>query len=104
MLFFLFLIKGKIYRSLTASFIYEVVTGTGYNYVLKHYSFLAMHSPQSLWKLGTAYFQEKGATAELARGMGFNFLELEIKMLLSQTVLEVGQEDDSTFQDYYYYY
>ncbi|KUO63242.1 MAG: hypothetical protein APF84_01745 [Gracilibacter sp. BRH_c7a] len=66
----------------------------GYNYVRRRYSFLSKKSPQYLWELGTAYLIVKGATAELSRGMGFYFLELGVKMFLSETALALRREDD----------
>jgi len=58
----------------------------GYDYVRRRYSFLAKHSSQDLWKLGTAYLQAKGSNAELSRGMGFYFLELGIKIRLAEII------------------
>lgn len=41
-------------------------------------------APNILWELGNAYLQIRGANAELSRGMGFYFLELEIKTRLAE--------------------
>jgi hypothetical protein len=66
----------------------------GYNYVRRRYSLLSKKSSQYLWELGAAYLMAKGATAELSRGMGFYFLELGVKMFLSENVLPLRQEDN----------
>ena len=58
----------------------------GYEYVRKRYSFLAKHSYQDLWELGTAYLLTRGSNAELSQGMGFYFLELGIKTRLSEII------------------
>jgi len=58
----------------------------GYEYVRKRYSFLAKHSSHDLWELGNAYLQTKGADSELSRGMGFYFLELGIKIRLTEII------------------
>lgn len=66
----------------------------GYNYVRRRYSFLSKKSSRYLWELGTAFLMFKGATAELSRGMGYYFLELGVKIFLSETALALSREDD----------
>ena len=65
----------------------------GYEYVRKHYSFLAKYTFQNLWELGNAFLQTRGASAELSRGMGFFFLELGIKMRLAEITAGHKKED-----------
>lgn len=65
----------------------------GYDYARQHYSFLATKSPRYLRELGTAYLRATGPTAELARGMAFYFLELEMKKRHSEITPSINKED-----------
>ena len=65
----------------------------GYEYVRKRYSFLAKYSSQYLWELGKAFLKTRGTNAELSRGMGFYFLELGIKIRLSEITPAHKKED-----------
>lgn len=65
----------------------------GYEYVRKHYSFLAKESPQYLRELGTAFFQAEGTNNALSKGMGCYFLELAINMILAENAFSSRKED-----------
>lgn len=54
----------------------------GYNYARQwHTAFLVKRSPQDILELAIAFFQLKGDTAELARGIGTYYQEFGMKRM-----------------------